>query len=415
MIDKIINSLARLNISEYLINDVQTESAELFFVKKKLDVHRTKNVRKYSVTVYRDFKKNDKHFKGDTNVSIYSTMSDADIDKILNDAYEAAVFVCNPFYELPKGQKESAIEMASSLAENSFEDNCRKMTEALFAADNRENVFINSAELFVQKDICRIVNSHGIDVEYSKWNVNGEFVVQCLKPQDVETYQQFSYDDLDTTELKNKVERAIEMTEARARAVTLEEGFKPGLNVIISGAYMKDLFSFYLERASAGNIYQDYSNYSVGCDVKSNISIKCKARTPYSGEGVRMLDRQLVKDGKLELIHGSVQNSYYLGVEPVGGYGSFELDTGDNSIESMKKEPYLHIVNFSDFQMDSMTGEFGGEIRLAFLYDGEKEVPITGGAINASILEHSDYILSSEKLVEDGYAGPFAVCFKNLI
>ncbi len=34
-----------------------------------------------------------------------------------------------------------------------------------------------------------------------KSSVNGEFVVQCITPQDVEQYQEFAYDDLDTEAL----------------------------------------------------------------------------------------------------------------------------------------------------------------------------------------------------------------------
>ena len=81
----------------------------------------------------------------------------------------------------------------------------------------------------------------------------------------------------------------------------------------------------------------------------------------------------------------------------------------------MKKEPYLQVVNFSDFQMDDFTGHFGGEIRLAFLFDGEKVTPVTGGSINGSIIDsQSSMLLSKEMQVEDGYEGPLAVCFDNI-
>jgi len=40
---------------------------------------------------------------------------------------------------------------------------------------------------------------------------------------------------------------------------------------------------------------------------------------------------------------------------------------------------------FSDFRLDSITGDFGAEIRLAYYYDGEKVIPVSGGSISGSL------------------------------
>ena len=79
-------------------------------------------------------------------------------------------------------------------------------------------------------------------------------------------------------------------------------------------------------------------------------------------------------------------------------------------MEELKSAPYLHIVSFSDFQMDSMSGHFGGEIRLALLYDGEKVTPVTGGSVNGSILAvQGNMLFSRERYQNDEYDGPYAV------
>ena len=70
--------------------------------------------------------------------------------------------------------------------------------KALYCVDVQEDAFINTAEFFMEKTTTAIYNSEGIDVSYEKNSVNGEFVVQCITPQDVEQYQEFAYDDLDT-------------------------------------------------------------------------------------------------------------------------------------------------------------------------------------------------------------------------
>ena len=81
----------------------------------------------------------------------------------------------------------------------------------------------------------------------------------------------------------------------------------------------------------------------------------------------------------------------------------------------MKKEPYLHVVSFSDFSMDSFSGYFGGEIRLAYLYDGEKVTPVTGGSVSGNLLElQKNIVFSTERYKNKDYDGPFAVEFQNV-
>ena len=81
----------------------------------------------------------------------------------------------------------------------------------------------------------------------------------------------------------------------------------------------------------------------------------------------------------------------------------------------MKKEPYLYVVSFSDFSMDSLSGYFGGEIRLAYLFDGEKVMPVTGGSVSGNLLElQKDMAFSTERYKDKDYDGPFAVEFHGV-
>ena len=81
----------------------------------------------------------------------------------------------------------------------------------------------------------------------------------------------------------------------------------------------------------------------------------------------------------------------------------------------MRQGTYLEVVNFSDFQMDSFSGHFGGEIRLAYLCDGEKRIPVTGGSINGNILEaQKSLVFSSQIQTEESFEGPLAVCMEKI-
>lgn len=433
----ILQALKQLGISEYRIIESNKKSAEMFFIKKTLDMKRAKEVTKYDVTVFVDFTKNDKQCKGQASVSIFPGTTPDEIVKSLEGAKLAASYVPNPTYMVPTPELNAKIakdaglpdngnefiEMKSELLRNTMEENCRIMAEALFAEDTNEDVWLNSAELFIYDTTVRFISSNGIDAGYRKAHIWGEFVAQCKEPQDVETYKSFEYEALDTEALKAKVRKTLEYTRARAQAKKAPA--TGNYRVILSDEYMSTLFNFYQGKADASYIYAGYSNYEKGKDVQKSegheevtgdrLSVTYKADAPFSSEGIRLRDRKLIDKGILETVTGTARFASYLGIEPTGDYIDIEVTCGSTSVEEMKKRPYLHVVNFSDFQMDDFTGHFGGEIRLAFLFDGKTVTPVTGGSVNGNWFDvQGKLTLSSESQVEKGYEGPLAVCMEDI-
>ena len=414
MLEIILQAIKENQIENYLINKEEVESAELFFVKKELDMRRMKKVCSYEVTVYRDFEKEGSKMRGFSSIRIYPEMDASAVTKSIADAYYAASFVCNPFFELPKGKKEEKVCMSGKLVELPLEESAMAFAESLYKADCREDAFINSAEIFVSRREVAIWNSEGIEVSYDRYGVKGEFVVQCMEPQDVELYQDFSYSDFDTEALTKQAAEALDTVCARAHATKAPATGE--YNVILSGKTMRQLFSMYEDRACAPYIYAGYSAYKTGMQVQGEdvvgekVDMTLKAVEPYSFEGITMKDRELVKAGELKALHGNNRFCYYLGIEPTGSYDAILVENGTKSMEELKKEPYLHVVNFSDFHMDALSGYFGGEIRLAYLFDGENVTPVTGGSINGNLLElQKDMVFSTDRYKDSKYEGPMAV------
>ncbi len=419
LINRILSALKQNNISTYLINEDIQESVEVFFIKKHLDMRREKEVHHYTLTVYKDFEKEGTKMRGSSTVGIYAGMTDEEIAATVKDAYFAASFVNNLYYELPSGKKEDCVILDSSLASGTLADAAGTMTEALFAEDTFEDTFINSAELFVEKTVNRIINSNGVNVSYEKYLVKGEYVVQCVTPQDVETYQDFAYENLDTQSLKDKVKQTLEITKARAQATTTPAAGE--YTVILSGKHVGVICEYYLSHANTSMIYPKYSNYAIGNNIQGQdvtgelLNITLKAKAPYSNEGIPMIDRPLITDGVLQNIYGNSRFAYYLGIEPTGDYRSIALPSGTKTFEEMKSGKYLYVLNFSDFQMDDFSGHFAGEIRLALLCDGENVIPVTGGSINGNLLEaQKNLTFSKEMQKEIDFEGPYAVRLENV-
>lgn len=410
MKDRIINALKKSNTDNYRINITQKKSSEMFFVKKSLDMVRKTETTKCSVTIFRDFEKDGNKYRGHAISNIYEGMTDNEIAEAIENAYVAAGYVLNPAYSLKKGQREPLKEVSLGMNAKGHEEASAEMAKALYAEDNDSKTFINSAELFVDEITEEIITSQGTDVSYHKWKINGEYVIQSILEKDVETHQSFSYDGPEAAALRAKVKNAIEYTKARSVAKRAPQAGE--YRVIISGPYMKTLYGYFLSKASAQMIYAKYSAFEVGKKIReaNGLCARLIADVPYSSEGIPMEDRSFITDGVLNTIFGATRFSSYLGIEPLGNYEDFRIEPGKRTLEEMKKEPYLHVVNFSDFQMDEFTGHFGGEIRLGFLFDGEKITPVSGGSINGSIFECCDDMeLCSDMMKEDGYEGPMAV------
>lgn len=434
MIKQILKALERANIAQYYINSTETQSIEGFFVRQRLDLTRAVDTTEYTVTVYRSYEKDGRNLLGASDAQIYPGMEMEEIEAALRSAYHAAGFAGNQSYELYAGTKEEYVSSTSGLAKQSLEETMAQMTKALFSADVKEDVFVNSAEIFAIRQVHHILNSRGVDVSYETYQVKGEYVIQCISPQDVETYHSFSYREPEVEALHWDVEEALTMTQARAQAKQAPQAGE--YRIILSGEQMNTLFSYYVSRSGSGMVYQQYSNYQVGMQIQGiskdtaeensenseeiieksgetvgdRLTILLKAKDPFSSEGIPMKDRVLVEDGVLCTIHGGNRFAQYLGIEPTGFYGSIQVPVGDTPLEEMKQGAYLHIVSFSDFQMDDFTGHFGGEIRLAFLSDGERVIPVTGGSVNGSILEVQDrMVFSKERYTNSRYDGPMAV------
>ena len=148
MRDMILQALRELDIPVYDITLEKERSAELFFIRKTLDMRRIKDVARCAVTVYRDFEADGRKYRGRSLTQIFEGMSLDEVKARLKSALFAAQFVKNPFYELYEGKKEEPVAMPSTLADRSLEDDAMLMAQALFAADTEEDAWINSAEVF---------------------------------------------------------------------------------------------------------------------------------------------------------------------------------------------------------------------------------------------------------------------------
>lgn len=426
MIERIKEILSGLDADHWKIIENKRESKELFFIKKELDMNRGKKVYAYDITLYKDFEEDGQKYKGSSQVKIAPTMSDKEIISILEKGIFAATFVKNAYYPLAEKSAEKQPTIDSRFSDKNILPYMAGFRDSLYKNDIEEKGGVNSSEIFINKTKKRIVTSTGIDVSFDSYKGEIELVTDWNEGGEaVELYNMIQFSDY-CPELIEE-EAKIQIANSRDRALAKKTADLTSINVILGTEAVKDIMQFYFHRSNAKSIYEKISSAETGkvfqgenvtgdlVNITLNPFMKnSTASSPYDEDGIALKPVTLFEKGVLKQYHGGLQYASYLGIEATGSIENMEVKGGMLSYDSFKKEPYVEILNFSDFQMNPMTGDLGGEIRLAHYFDGEKTVPITAATLSANIMDiQKEFYLSRETTQKNSYIGPKALMFKK--
>lgn len=395
---KLINTLeTRDDVDGWLINHAVTESHEFFFVKDKMDMNRTKQVTKTRLTVYKDFEEDGKAYKGSAATTLPPALSEAELKTALDDLVLGASFVKNASYKLAEKQKNDAMPVPCNAAGQDPMVLAPKIIKALYSQDIHEDGRINSVELFLEKSQRRLLNSNGVDQAYTTYYGEIELIVDWMPTggEAVEIFNVLRFSDVDEAKITNFSKDALETARLRASAKPMR-GIKD-VPVLLTRGSVPEFFRYFTEKASAEMVYQQYSDAKTGEKLQGKtitgdaVTLHLRPVIPGSAvsrsidaDGVYLKDHTLFKDGVLQQYHGTTRFSQYLGVPATGHIENIEIEGGALSASALKKQPHLELIAFSDFQMNEITGDFGGEIRLAKYFDGQSTAYFTGGSISGS-------------------------------
>lgn len=428
MINTIKSILDSFEIKAYKIIEECTASEELFLVKKEVDITRSKDVKHFKVTVYKDFEADGNKFTGSAAFDIHPTMTEAEIKKTIEDGIFAAGYVKNEYFEFPKGEAVETKTLPSNFSELPLNEWMPKIVDALYLYDTEEKGGINSTEIFLNKKYKRIITSAGTDVSYESYDAMVEFITNWKEAneEEIELYKAINFSEFDADFIAKTAKEMIFLAKERAKAKGTVSSGK--YKVILTGAVVKETLSYYYYKSLASSVYTKISSFEAGKSVQGdkvtgdliNLSLDPTIKNsifsvPFDDDGIALSKASIVEKGILKAYHGDLRYSYYLKQKATGSIENFVVEAGSKEIAEMKKEPYLELLAFSDFQMDPATGDFGGEIRLGLYFDGNTVTPITGGSISANIQDlEGNMHLSKEIQSGEGFVGPKSLEFYNV-
>ena len=409
--------------SDFLIRQTNTTSQEVFFIGKKLDMGRAKDVTHTTVTVYVDSE--DKQFRGSATKEIHPTSTKEEMQKEIEKAIFAASFVKNPWYPVVN---------PSESAENNIKDDTDvdltaeliKITKAMQNVQSGENEKLNSFEIFVNKSKTHIMNSKGVDVSFGGWDCEIEAVINTSKDgHEIELIKVFKFADKSAEEITADVEKMFESGRSRLEAVPTKQN--EHATVLLTGDDVPGFFNYFAAHTNASNQYMGVAkaklNEKMTGEEADDLTMVVKPsmegstkNNPYDTDGNPVKEVTLFENGVCKSFWGSVQHAHYIQLEETTSINNVIVSGGSMSVEEMKKVPHLEITDFSAFVMDPVSGNFGGEIRLGYESDGEHIHPVVGGSLSANYAKIVKNIkFSKETRQLNQYIVPCAVLISDVV
>ena len=414
--EKLIKVLKASPISEYKINIIESESSELFYIIDKLETNRATKLKEVEVTIYID----QDGKRGCSSFLYYDYMNEEEIKAEIDKTIFAASFALNPFYEIPSKSDEKPLKIHSNFEDKSVNEIAQDVARAIFKCEQYEDGFLSATEIFITKKNIRIINSKGIDVNEDRYEGYVEVIPSWGKKEnEVETYNSFTFSNFDAKWITDKINELLLLTKARFNAKKLE--VKEGLKIIIEDEGVPAVFSYFDNDLSYANKVRGTGRKDIGDKLQGDnpegtllniekvpFDQESAMGSGFDNDGVILRPVTLIKDGVAVNRFGSYQYGYYMGEKnPTGVLPITKVKPGSKSFKEMANEPYLRCSRFSSFQIESHSGYFGGEVRLGFYFDGEKEIPVTGFSIGGTLKELAGKIIFSKEIdVVSRFVGP---------
>ena len=388
-LERLLGVLKSSGADAWEVADVNEKGWEFYFIRHQLDQHRAKSVDSFSVKVYKNLEGGT--LLGSASAPISPDASEEEMRKTVEGLCRDASYVRNPFYTLNKPSAEAAAEEAAPLDIRAV---CGDFLRAMQSLPETETEDLNSYEIFVSEIRRRFLNSEGIDVTSVYPSSMVEAVVNARKNgHEIELYRMLTSGTCEPEQLTKELSEAL--TYGRDKLTASPTPALEKADVVFSTDPAREIYSYFVSKLNTAMVYRGMSDWKTGDTVApENLTIRAVKtlpnsswNMPYDEEGAPIRDLALIDQGKAVSYWGTRQFSQYMKLENSFDVYNFAVSGGAESAADLRAGDFLEVVEFSDFQVDEITGDIAGEIRLAYLHRDGKVTPVSGGSVSGSMAE----------------------------
>lgn len=409
---EILNSNEKIADYEIIINHKQ--SSELFYVLKKLELNRATATENVSINIYVDVKE----LRGKSTILLTSADDKKSLNKKIKAAIVKAKKALNAYYPIASNQKEVCKKLNKDYDLNKI---ANKVGACIIKADHFENGYINSSEVFVSKTSTLFINSKNVRQYSERLNVEFEIIPTWVNNgEEFELYKYYESNKFSEKEVMETVVNSLMLAKDRSEAVKPCKLDK-NIPILIQGEMNDLIVDTIKSNASYMSKYMHTNHYEVDDVVGSDFDLTLKANIDgcfkssyFDGNGVALTNKKLIEKGTLVNNYGDVRFGHYLNVKKVSGLYNVSLINNYETYDYLNK-PHIIIEHFSSPQMEEASGYFGGEVRLARYFDGEKYLPLTSFTVSGNLYKSLKNIkFSKEETTTRSYKGPKYFIFSDL-
>ena len=403
MTDRIIELLKHSGADAWEVTSLHEEGWEFYFIKHDLDQNRAKKTDGIRITVYKNSE--DGNAMGSASMEIAPTESEENVKKAIADLIYRASLVQNKIYALnPKKDAETEALPIAPVAKTA-----RDFLEAMNSIHETETEDLNSYEIFTSLITRRYANSAGADFTETYPKSMTEVVVNARKDDhEIELYRLYDSGTCDKEGLKRDIEETLSFGHDRLSAEATPQ--MTNASVIFSTDAAVPIYRYFLDNMSTAfvfrkmNDWQLEKNYAPEAegDAVTLKALRYLANSSdnhaYDSEGAPVRDLTIIENNVPKAYWGGRQFSQYLGLDDTFRVTNWEAAGGEKRADEIRTPGTLEVVEFSDFQVDSVTGDLFGEIRLAYLYDENGRRPVSGGSVSGSMKQLVSHMTLSKEM-----------------
>ena len=390
-IDALKHILEESGCIAWEITDTAEEGWEFYLIGRKLDQHRVRHVNHVSVRVFAKAQEAGK--VGTASGEIAPMADDGEMHRAVSDLMAAAPYALNPVWKLnlPKPAPEAGTSPDPDVEAiaSDFLRTIRDLPE-----DSRAGV--NSSEVFVTRVTKRFLNSEGVDVSDTYPVSMAEVIINARdETHEIELYRMLDSGTCDAEKVRTQLTDA--MRYGKDKLVAQPTPYVQTMDLVLSTDAALEVYNWYIAHLNTAYKYQGYSDWEIGKPVAEDadgdhVTITARRQLPNSSANCRF-DNEGAWKQDLVLMSGNVpcafwgprQFAQYLGLEDTFNATNFEVTGGTSGPEALRTGEYLEVVEFSSFQVDDVSGDLAGEIRLGYLHRGGETVIVSGGSVSGNM------------------------------
>ncbi|RLA87951.1 MAG: hypothetical protein DRG58_09375 [Deltaproteobacteria bacterium] len=425
LIDQLVLLLQQADLYGWELRRVRQSSDQLYLIFDEVESLRRVETDTVQVQIYLAQEKDGQPVLGESGWVAYPG---DDLQAGLVQAQARAQWVANRPFTLPGPEQ---VYQPLATVDHTWHQQPQEVLWRVRADLNQgqaqlNNIRLASAEVFAEYREISLINHRGLKAEHQETELFVQFAL--LAQQGAEEAESLGYrrarfyQDLDLIEM---VTRYGVYAQDSLRATLPPSGRYP---VVFGEEALDTLFNYFSAQAGGTAHFQGWSRLKAGEPIilapqGDLLTLSSDpwlpgglASRPFDTQGLALQPVTFIKNNIFQQVLADKRYADYLKLAPTGNLTNLRVMPGTTPLaEMLNSDQVLHLLRFSTFEPNPVTGAISGEIRTGYLIDHGQVTPIKGGSVSGRLDEaFAQATLSQEVVQREAYYGPAGVRLENM-